>query len=133
MSTYPARNRKDFYVTLGAIDFAASDDELAVLIAHQIAHFLVADLTDESVEAEISADRLGLYLAARAGHDPTVASGLLERLTLEKPEMLNRKLEPRWRRRYSSIHLFAPERLVAMPTTLSEIAAKQAAGEPLHP
>ncbi len=59
-------------VTAGMMRFAADDDDLAQVVAHELAHAvlghnerkLFADRTDEELEA----DRLGVFLAGRAGY-----------------------------------------------------------------
>jgi membrane-associated protease RseP (regulator of RpoE activity) len=87
----PARNGDDLFVPEGAIRFARDDDELALLLAHSIAH----DLQDTSGLADFStepaADVLGMRIAARAGFDASKAPALLDRLAAENPMKLNPK------------------------------------------
>ena len=67
------------------LDFVRSDDELALVIGHELAHVVLHH--DERLEkasrgraAEVDADRLGLRLAWAAGYDPSVALAFWPRL-----------------------------------------------------
>lgn len=65
--------------------FAASDDELAFIIAHELAHNLLpeaARATDGSGQrlAELAADRSAIRMMACAGYDTRVVVPLMERL-----------------------------------------------------
>ncbi len=55
----------------GMIDFAANDDELATIMAHELAHNVLRHivLKTPSKQSEYEADRLGVWLMARAGYD----------------------------------------------------------------
>lgn len=61
------------YVQINArtLDFAQSDDELAVVIGHELAHNIRRHkaLKIKSKQAEYEADALGAWLIARAGYD----------------------------------------------------------------
>jgi membrane-associated protease RseP (regulator of RpoE activity) len=75
------------------IEFAASDDELAFVMAHEFAHNILGHnrgtpatrVSGEdrsgarSRDREHEADRWALYLVARAGYDPSVAPGFWRR------------------------------------------------------
>lgn len=86
-------------VTTGLIDYIANDDELALVLAHEMAHNALghrAQFEAQGVrrglfggygadavkvrEAERAADRLGYFLMARAGFDPRVAQSFWPRL-----------------------------------------------------
>ena len=86
-------------VTTGLIDYVANDDELALVIAHEMAHNALghrAQFEAQGVrrglfggygadavkvrEAERAADRLGYFLMARAGFNPRVAQSFWPRL-----------------------------------------------------
>jgi predicted Zn-dependent protease len=147
----------------GLLQFVQSDDELAIVIGHEIAHAvarhggermsqsltaaLVAEialgrvdpLVREAVFAayglgvglpfsrkhELEADRIGLFIAAAAGYDPTVAPALWRRLAMQSaraPEWLSTHPDPGNRAR---------ELEALMPTAL---AIRQAAAAPgSHP
>jgi predicted Zn-dependent protease len=108
----------------GLLRFLESDDELAVILGHELAHGLL-DAGLDPAAAEREADRVGLYLAALAGYDVAVARGLSERFIREFPLALEA--------RTGHTHLSSPERALALEATTSEIQAKLDRGEPLEP
>lgn len=86
-------------VTTGLMDYVANDDELALVIAHEMAHNALghrARFEAQGVrrglfggygadavkvrEAERAADRFGYFLMARAGFDPRIAQSFWPRL-----------------------------------------------------
>lgn len=86
-------------VTSALLDYVASDDELALVIAHEMAHNALghrAQFEAQGIrrglfgsygadaikvrEAERAADRLGYFLMARAGYAPGVARSFWSRL-----------------------------------------------------
>lgn len=85
-------------VSGGLAEFVRSDDELALVMAHELAHNVLghrAQLDAQGVsrgllagfgknrrrirDVELEADRLALYLMARAGFDPSVAPDFWQR------------------------------------------------------
>lgn len=102
-----------------------SEDELAVLLAHEWAHLLMRNAGRRqaaSLAVEREADRLGLFLAARAGFRAGAARELWPRL-----DALARTTHA-GRTRTGS-----PGRLQGIEAALDEIAAKRRAGGPLVP
>ncbi len=71
------------------------------------------------------ADRLALYLLARAGQDPGAALATLERLAQTHPGSVASS--------YTALHPWSEERVVLMRATLAEIRQKQAGRKPLVP
>ncbi len=71
-------------ISKGFIDLTGSDDELAFVIAHEMAHILLrhkVKLGDGDRRAqEHEADTLALYIAIRAGYDGSTSIGILPRL-----------------------------------------------------
>lgn len=58
-----------------------TDDELAAVIGHEIAHALREHVREQvSLQAELEADRIGVELAARAGYDPRAAVSLWRKM-----------------------------------------------------
>lgn len=129
------------FITTALAEFAATDDELAVFLGHELAHHVLGHRSWHEAEghgrtsqaapavseaaggAEREADRVGLYLAARAGFDSAVGSDLWRRFGAFN-----------WRVRYPQIgHPSAEARARALQVVQEEIRARQAAGLPLTP
>jgi len=75
------------YVQISGVmyEFAASDSELAFILAHELAHNVVADArraerASEQRAAELAADRAAIGMMARAGYDVSAVVPLMERL-----------------------------------------------------
>jgi hypothetical protein len=119
------KTRTGIYATTGLVRTARSDDELAIILGHEIAHFILG--TGSEPEFESDADYLGLYLAARAGFDVSVAPGFWRRWAIRTPGML----------RMDDLgfytHPRSAERALALEATIAEIRGKQAEQQPLSP
>ena len=63
----------------------ADDDELGVAVAHELAHALLNPDTSTPLDHEVTADRVGLEIAARAGFDVSVAPEFWTRIATERP------------------------------------------------
>ena len=118
-------------VTVGMIRFVENDDELAVVIGHELAHRILGGRHPSYPKKEVRADEIGLYLVARAGFDETVAPAFWERFAIEKPWMI--RWEPDSKRVKEPRHARVAERLLAMRTVLERIAQLRADGRPLLP
>ena len=142
------------YVTSGAMRFA-NDDELAVLVSHEIAHglrhaenniatspqsmrealangmrslvslFSAERLAQYSQRQENEADYLGLYVLALADMPYQRAPEFWRRIAVQAPATIDPD-------RMSS-HPGSSERFVALARAVKEIEAKQASGKPLRP
>ncbi|MDJ0787238.1 MAG: M48 family metallopeptidase [Myxococcota bacterium] len=121
VNAYMGRGRT--FATSGLMRFVANDDELAVIMGHEIAHHVLGTGSVDDFEAD--ADQLGLYMAAAAGFDVSVASGFWKRWTLRSPLMIHE-------RRRSS-HPPSHARALRLEAVLAEIERKRAAGLPLEP
>lgn len=130
------------FISTALAGFAANDDELAVILGHELAHHVLrhrhwndaggsARQTNEEAweaeggegNAEQQADRVGLYLMARAGFDPAVA-----------PPFWRRFGESNWRVRFPQIgHASAGSRARALEEVQREIEAKRQSGGDLLP
>lgn len=125
-------------VSGGLIEFVRNDDELALVIAHELAHNILGhrerlDAAGVSRgllagfgknrtrirEAELEADRLALYLMARAGYDPGVAPAFWQRF--------GRKLLPGFLS--DGTHPGTAERVRRAEAEIARIRTQQAAGQ----
>ena len=144
-------------ITTGMLDFLGSDEELAVVLAREIAHNVlqhaasqqmaatVASMIDAllplkpdtaalvgrgglrpmSAKADQEADRLAMYLLARAGYDPAAIERTIEKIAQAYPtSQINI---------YTALHPWTPERRQSIQATLGEIRQKQASKHPLLP
>ncbi len=123
-------------------DFAATDDELALIVAHELAHNLLghkARLDAQGVSrgllaglgkgarrvraTEEEADRWALYLMARAGFDIAAAPAFWERLGRKAdPGIFSDGTHDGWR-----------DRVAKAQVEIARIRALQAAGAPILP
>ncbi|MEC5386099.1 hypothetical protein VVD49_10205 [Uliginosibacterium sp. H3] len=126
-------------VSTGLLRFITSDDELALLLANEIAHSIflhaawpaprppaggkVAAKYDAGEER--SADYLGTYIAAQAGYDVERATDIWRRVASNRPSRSDGGLAQR--------HPFTAERAVWQRATLVEIRLKRLNGQPLLP
>ena len=141
-------------VTTGMLDFTANDAELAVVIGHEIAHNALTHIDDLrlshvldslfnahtghqaeltaiatgfsfSKEFETEADYIGLYIAARAGHDLSAVGQFWERIS--------RRAFTASSPAFSTTHPSYPDRIGAYKNTLREISNKIERSDPLLP
>lgn len=130
------------FISTALAGFAATDDELSIILGHELAHHVLghrhwAETGGAARErnegawragggegnAEQQADRVGLYLAARAGYDTSTA-----------PAFWRRFGESNWRVRFPQLgHASAESRARALEAVQREIEAKRAAGGELRP
>lgn len=122
-------------------EMAQSDDELAIVLGHEMAHNVLhhrqaLDAAHVSRgllagyvgggrlrESERQADEFGLYLAARAGYDVSVANAFWHRVRLRSDlGFLAAPTHPAW-----------PERLRQIAQVVADIEDKKARGQPLTP
>lgn len=128
------------FISTALAGFTRSDDELALILGHELAHHVLRHRTWSDVggagreanetaavsgagDKETQADRVGLFLAARAGYDTAIA-----------PAFWRRFGAANWRVRYPQLrHASAEARARALEQVQVEIDAKRAAGAPLLP
>ncbi|WP_292028685.1 M48 family metalloprotease [Brevundimonas sp. UBA2416] len=132
---------KRLYITTAMAGFTATDDELAIVLGHELAHHVLGHrgwheaeargrqtqtlpaFTSAAGGAERQADRVGLYLAARAGFDTGIA-----------PAFWRRFGDYNWRVRYPGwSHPSAEARARALEAVQAELSARRASGQPLVP
>lgn len=123
-------------VTSGMLDFVKNDDELALIIGHELAHNELSHVrktltnlvlsglaTRYTRPFESEADYVGMYYMARAGYDLGGVENIWRRLGQVSPRGIARaKTHPKY-----------PSRFLRLAATRAEIQAKQAVGEPLLP
>lgn len=130
------------FISTALAGFTQTDDELAVILGHELAHHVLGHRTwsetggggrTENADRneldavggapERQADRIGLYLAARAGFDTRVAPAFWRRFGASN-----------WRVRYPQLsHDSAGARAEALEAVQAEIEARRVAGEALIP
>ncbi|MBW2493883.1 MAG: PDZ domain-containing protein [Deltaproteobacteria bacterium] len=121
-----------FYVTSCFIRFAKTDDDLALVVAHELAHRISGMRVIPGPQVEVRADRLGLYLAARAGYDISIAPAFWDRVAVEQPWSLSDDVEHYgWTR--VPPHGYMPSRAAAIRKIVAEIQRKIENGKPLQP
>lgn len=112
-------------ITTGLLRFVESDDELAAVVGHELAHRVLGHRRSRLRSRERAADYLGVYLAARAGYDPAAAADFVRRLATEHPELISEHASP--------AHPSTASRVAALDRTVAEIRDKQRAGAELLP
>ena len=129
-------NGRAITVTSGMMNFTQSDEELALIIAHELAHNTmghVRKIVGNTILSgfakrftrpfESEADYVGLYYAVRAGYAPDNIEQLWKRMALIGPRSVSR----------AKSHPTYPDRYLRLAAARDEIAKKQAAGDPLVP
>ena len=129
-------NGKSITVTTGMMEFTQSDDELALIVGHELAHNsmghirkVVGNLILSGFALrytrpfESEADYVGLYHMVRAGFDPDDVESFWRRLADVDPRSVHR----------AKTHPTFPDRYLRIAATRAEIKAKQDAREPLVP
>jgi predicted Zn-dependent protease len=83
------------YLNTGLLSFVRSEDELAMVLGHEISHVELRHTAPNLLKSvmslgyskyqEFDADEAGMRLAAAAGYDPKAAVTLFRRLTAQSP------------------------------------------------
>ena len=112
-------------VATGMLRFAQSDAELAIVLAHELAHNILAYHVEHRAtwQNELEADYVAVYLAARAGFDISRVSNFFRRWAALSPGEIDRR----------GNHPGTAERVIRLTTTIAEVQAKLSRGEPLVP
>lgn len=122
--------------TAGMMDFVESDQELALIIGHELAHNTMGHIrkvignyvvtfgaTRYTRPFESEADYVGLYYMVRAGYSPDNVEAFWKRLSLLAPKNINR----------AKTHPTFPDRYLLIASARKEIQAKLDAGQPIYP
>lgn len=123
-------------VTTGMMDFTQGDDELAMIIGHELAHntmghirkvignFILSGFATRYTRPfESEADYVGLYYMVRAGFEPDGVEAFWRRLADIDPRSVNR----------AKTHPTFPDRFLRIAAAREEIRAKQTRDEALVP
>lgn len=129
-------NGKSIIVTTGMMDFAERDEELALVVGHELAHntmrhvpksirnlLLSGFATRTTRPFESEADYVGLYYMARAGFELDGVEDFWRRLGVKNPKSIVR----------AKTHPVTPKRLLSIRATAAEIKLKTQSGEALVP
>ncbi|MGE5649862.1 MAG: M48 family metallopeptidase, partial [Bacillota bacterium] len=144
-------------ITRGMLNYAASDEELAYVLAKELAHNALSHASRQRMNSTIGgiidnlvrmhpdmstmaglagvrpmpedldamADKLSLYMLARAGYNIDRVAPFWQRLASQYPaSVLNS---------YTAMHPSTAKRIAAMEKALKDIKTKQAAKRPLLP
>jgi Peptidase family M48 len=148
-------NVSDLIVTSGMLRFAPEDEELALVLGHELAHTILRHPEEKvnqqrtqtavniftillgrravlppmrdpySQDKENDADYLGIYLAAAAGFDVTQVAEFWRRMAARNPASIKES--------HSATHPSAPERFLKLQAAANEISEKQKTGQRLLP
>jgi len=127
-------------MTSALADFAADDDELAGLVAHELAHNVLrhrARLNQAGIDrgflqnfgrngrlsraAELEADRFSVYLMARAGYDPRALLRVRPRLARRAGSL------------FAGTHPHLRDRVAAIESEIAAVDRLRAAGQDIRP
>ena len=129
-------NGKSIIVTTGMMDFAKRDEELALVVGHELAHntmghvpksirnlLLSGFATRTTRPFESEADYVGLYYMARAGFEMDGVEDFWRRLGVKNPKSIVR----------AKTHPVTPARLLSIRAAAEEIKQKTEIGVALVP
>jgi beta-barrel assembly-enhancing protease len=123
---------KSVFATYGAMNLFAKDEDLAVVLGHELAHNILGHVRQDasgkavgssSPEAEAEADAVGLYFTARAGFGIADAPRVWRRLAAQNPAHISA----------GGDHPSTAARFLSLEAVRDEILMRQAAGLPLIP
>ncbi len=127
---------RNITITTGMMDFTKSDDELALIIGHELGHNTMGHIpksignfilslggTRYTRPFESEADYVGLYYMVRAGYSPRGVEGFWQRLSSVAPKSIH----------LAKTHPTFPERYLRIRAAQDEIARKQNTGATLLP
>lgn len=129
-------NGRNITVTTGMLEFTDSDDELALILGHELAHntmghirkvignFILSGFATRYTRPfELESDYVGLYYMVRAGFNPDDVEAFWRRLGDVDPRSVNR----------AKTHPTFPDRYLRLAAAREEIIAKQDADLRLVP
>ncbi len=125
-------NGKMIFVTYGIMNLFAKDEDLAVVLGHELAHNVLEHIKKDSSgkrinastpEAETEADAVGLYFTARAGFSIADAPKVWRQMAAQNPGQI----------KGGAVHPSSASRFVDLEAVRDEIMMRQTAGLPLFP
>ena len=129
-------NGRKIIMTAGMMNFVKDDDELALIIGHELGHntmghirkivtniILSAGGTRYTRPFESESDYVGMYYMVRAGYDPNDVEDVWRRLAVTNPKSVV----------HAKTHPTFPDRYLRLAATRDEINNKKAVGAPLLP
>lgn len=127
---------KTITMTAGMMNFVKDDNELALIIGHELGHNTMGHIrkivtnyilsvggTRYTRPFESEADYVGMYYIARAGYNLDTVEDVWRRLAVTNPKSVAQ----------AKTHPTTPERYLSIAAARDEIKAKQAAGKSLVP
>jgi len=127
---------RNITVTTGMMAFVENDEELALIVGHELAHNTMGHIrkiignlilsglaTRYTRPFESEADYVGLYYSRRAGFSIDGVEDFWRRLAKSAPRNVGR----------AKTHPTFPDRYLRLAAARAEIKAKEEAGEPLVP
>ncbi len=97
-------------VTTALLDFLENENELALIIAHEMSHDILAQTTDGTIQnqprMEENADRLGSFLMMQAGYDLCSGREFMQRFYDTYGEPPASDIHPPWVTRYKLVDVF---------------------------
>ncbi|MBU1040109.1 MAG: M48 family metalloprotease [Proteobacteria bacterium] len=123
---------KNVFATYGAMNLFAKDEDLAVVLGHELAHNILGHVRQDASgkatgattpQQEAEADAVGLYFTARAGFNIKDAPGVWRRLAAQNPTHISA----------GGDHPSTAARFLNLEAVRDEILMRQAAGLPLIP
>ncbi|WP_026942683.1 M48 family metallopeptidase [Hellea balneolensis] len=127
---------RNITMTTGMMNFVKNDDELALIVGHELGHNTMGHIrkvvsniilslggTRYTRPFESESDYVGLYYMVRAGYNPDGVEEFWRRLAVTNPKHVAR----------AKTHPTYPNRYLSIAAAREEIKAKQAAGKPLIP
>ena len=129
-------NGRNITMTAGMMNFVKDDNELALIIGHELGHNAMGHIrkivtnyilsvggTRYTRPFESESDYVGMYYMARAGYDLSTVEDVWRRLAITNPKSVAR----------ARTHPTTADRYLRIAATRDEIKVKQAAGQPLLP
>lgn len=127
---------RNITMTTGMMNFVKNDDELALIVGHELGHNTMGHIrkivsniilsfggTRYTRPFESESDYVGLYYMVRAGYSPEGVEDFWRRLAVTNPKYVAR----------AKTHPTYPNRYLSIAATRDEIKSKQAAGKALIP